>query len=96
LAPQFVTLLGAAYTFRNDAAVALFGSYTFEGPATLNGTSAPDSTRRVVLVSVSGAYPLTDHFRMQASLFLNPPLSGFGLDQTATAGLALTLLWGWS
>jgi hypothetical protein len=95
LAPQFSTLVGAAYTFDNDASVALFGSYTFEGLATLNRAPAPDSARRVVLVSVSGAYPLSDHFRMQASLFLDPPLSGLGLDQTATAGMTLTLLWGW-
>jgi hypothetical protein len=96
LAPQFVTLLGVAYTFRNDLALALFGSYTLEGTATLDGAPAPDSARRVALVSISGAYPLTGHLRVQASLFLNPPLSGFGLNQTATTGLTMTFLWGWS
>jgi hypothetical protein len=96
LAPQFVTLLGAAYTFSNDASAALFGSYTLEGTATLNGAPASESARRVALVSVSGAYPITDHLRVQASLFINPPLSGFGLDQTATGGFTLTVLWGWS
>ena len=82
LAPQLVTLLGAAYTFPNDASVALFGSYTLEGTATLDGAPAPDSARRIALVSVAGLYPLSDRFRVQASLFLNPPLSGFGLNQT--------------
>jgi hypothetical protein len=96
LAPQFVTLLGSAYTFRNDASVALFGSYTFEGTATLDGAPAPDSARRIMLVSVSGAYPVTDRLRAQASFFLNPPISGFGLNQTSTTGLTLTVLWGWS
>ncbi len=96
LAPQFVTLAGAAYTFDNDASVALFGSYTLEGTATLNGVAAPDSARRVALVSVSGVYPLTDRFRIRASLFLNPPLSGLGQNQTATTGLTLGIVWGWS
>ena len=96
LAPQLVTLLGAAYTFDNDASVALFGSYTLEGTATLNGAPAPDSARRVALVSVSGVYPLTDRLRLRASLFLNPPLSGLGQNQTATTGLTLGVLWGWS
>jgi hypothetical protein len=96
LAPQLVTLVGTAYTFRNDASLALFGSYTFEGTATLNGAPAPDSARQIALVSVSGAYPLSDRFRVQASVFLNPPISGLGLNQTAAAGLTLTLLWGWS
>ena len=96
LAPQFVTLVGSAYTFPSDASVALFGSYTFEGTASLNGASAPDSARHIALVSVSGAYPLSDRLRLQGSLFLNPPISGLGLDQTATTGLTLTLIWGWS
>ncbi len=96
LALQFVTLVGAAYTFPSEASVALFASYTVEGTATLNGAPAPDSARSMTVVSLSGGYPLTDHFRMQGSLFVNPPLTGFGLDQTATAGLTLTLVWGWS
>ncbi len=96
LAPQFVTLVGTAYTFSNDASLALFGSYTLEGTATLNGAPAPDSARRIAVVSVSGAYAFSDHFRAQASLFINPPVSGLGLDQTAAMGLTLTFLWGWS
>lgn len=95
LAPQFVTLVGAAYTLANDASVALFGSYTLEGTASLDGAPAPDSPRRVALVSISGSYPVSDRFRVQGSLFLNPPISGMGLDQTAATGVTLTFLWGW-
>jgi hypothetical protein len=96
LAPQFTTLVGTAYTFNNDASVALFGSYTLEGTATLNGGPAPDSAKRVALLSISGVYPLTDRFRLRASLFLNPPISGLGQNQTATTGLTLGLVWGWT
>jgi hypothetical protein len=96
LAPQFVSLLGAAYTFQNDASVALFGSYTLEGSATLDGTTAPASARRIALVSVSGLYPLSERLRIQSSIFLNPPLDGLGRNQTATTGLTITLVWSFS
>lgn len=96
LAPQFVTLLGTAYTFKNDASVALFGSYTLEGTATLDGAPATASARRIAVVSVSGGYPFTDHFRAFGGLYLDPPLSGLGRNQTAATGLTLTLVWGWS
>jgi hypothetical protein len=93
LAPQLVTLLGAAYVFNSDVSVALFGSYTFEGTATLDGASAPDSARRVAVVSLASAYPLSDRFRIQGSLFTNPPISALGRNQTATTGLTFTFLW---
>jgi hypothetical protein len=96
LAPQLVTLLGVAYTFDNDASVALFGSYTFEATATLDSGAAPDSARRALLLSVSGVYPLSDRLRLRASPFFNPPLSGTGQNQTATVGLTLGILWSWS
>jgi hypothetical protein len=93
LAPQFVTLLGTAYSFDDDASVALFGSYTFEGTATLDGGPAAASARRIAVLSLAGAYPLSDHFRIQASAFTNPPISSLGRNQTATTGLTFTFLW---
>ena len=96
LKPQFVTLVGVAYTLPSDASIALFGSYTLEGTATLDGAPAPDSARRVALLSVSGLYPLSDRLRIQASVFLDPPLSGLGQNQTATLGLTATIVWSWS
>ena len=96
LAPQWVTLAGVAYTFSNDASVALFGSYTLEATATLNGAPAPSSAKRIALITLSGVYPITDRFRLRASVFVNPPLDGLGQNQTATVGLTLGTLWGWS
>jgi len=96
LAPQWITLAGGGYVWGNEAAVALFGSYTIEGSPSINGTAQPDSGRRAVLVSVSGIYPVRDNLRLQASLFANSPFSGFGAGQTATAGLTFTLIWSFS
>jgi hypothetical protein len=95
LAPQWTTLLGAGYVFSNDAALALYGSYTLEGSPTINGASLPNSSRSVALVGLSGVYPILERLRLQASLFLNPPLSGFGAGQTATTGVTFTVIWSW-
>jgi hypothetical protein len=93
LAPQWITLAGGGYVFDRGAAVALFGSYSLEGSPSVNGVSQPSSGRRVLLVSVSGFYPLRDNLRLQASLFMNPPISGFGAGQTATLGATFTFIW---
>ena len=96
LAPQWVTLVGGAYSFRNETSIALFGSYTVEGHAVVNGSAAPFSSRNVALVTLSGARPLSDSWRVQGGVFMNPPLSGLGRNQTSTAGFTFTLIWSWS
>jgi len=72
LAPQWVTLLGASYAFRNEAAVALSASYTFEGDAIINGATSPGSRKAVAVVSVSGAYPLSDRLSSARELLFEP------------------------
>jgi hypothetical protein len=96
LSPQLTTLLGAAFVFDTQAAVAVLASYTLEGEAHIGGIAAAGSARRVALLSLSGVYPLSEAWRVQASLFTNPPLSGLGRNQPATTGLTLTLLRSWS
>jgi hypothetical protein len=94
-APQWVTLAGAGYVFNNEAGLALFGSYTLEGVASIGGAPQPDSAVRALLVSLSGFYPVTDRLRLQGSFFMNPPISGLGAGQTAATGLTLTVIWSW-
>jgi hypothetical protein len=96
LAPQWITLAGGGYVFNNEAAVALFGSYSIEGNPSINGTTQTNGGKRALVLSVSGAYPVRENLRLQASLFSNPPFSGLGAGQTATAGLTFTLIWSWS
>jgi hypothetical protein len=93
---QFVTLVGGAYSFRDESSVALFGSYTVEGQATVDGVPQQGSARRVALVALSGAHPLWRSWRLQGGLYVNPPLSGLGRNQTATYGLTFTLIRSWS
>jgi hypothetical protein len=96
LAPQVTLLAAAAYTFPNDMALALSASYAFEGDATLDGATVPESSRRATVVTVSGFWPVTDTWRLLGGLYLDPPLDGFGRNQPAVGGLTLTVIRSWS
>ena len=96
LGPQLTTLFGAAYTFKNEAAVALSLTYTLESAATINGIEAPGSARHVANVGASGIYPLSDTLRLQGGLYFNPPLAPFGRNQPTTAGMTIGVVRSWS
>lgn len=92
---QFTGLAAAAYAFGNDAGIALLASYAVEGSATINGAEDPATARRVLQVALAGVYPLTDRWRLQGSMFFNPPLSGFGRNQPSLAGTSLAVVRSW-
>ncbi len=96
LGPQLSTLFGAAYTFPNEAAVALSLTYTLESAATIDGVTAEGSARHVANVGASGIFPLSDTLRLQGGLYFNPPLAPFGRNQPTTAGLTLGIVRSWS
>lgn len=93
-----VTLLAAgAYTFDNGAAMALSASYAFEGDATLSGgSSVPDSSRRLTTLTLSLLWPLGDWWRLTGGIYVEPPLSGAGRNETSASGLTLTVIRSWS
>jgi hypothetical protein len=92
-----VTLLAAgAYTFDSDAALGLSASYAFEGDATSGGADVPGSFKRVTTVTLSGLWPVSDTWRLQGGLYLNPPVTSFGANQLTVMGLTYTLIRSWS
>jgi hypothetical protein len=93
-----VTLLAAgAYTFDNDAALALSASYALEGDATnSDGTAVPESSKRLTTVSLSLLWPIGDLWRVFGGLYVEPPISGFGTNQPSVSGLTLTIIRSWS
>lgn len=95
LAPQGTALAAVAYTFANDVAVALSGSYSFEGDATLDGVQSAGTSRKLLTLSVSGVAPLGDVWRLQGAVLDNPPLSQAGMNQPSDVGLSLTLVRSW-
>jgi hypothetical protein len=93
-----VTVLGAgAYTFSNDAALALAVSYAFEGDATTaGGVHVPSSSKRVTTATVSVLWPLRSGWRLLGGVLLNPPIDNLGSNQPATGGFTLTVIRSWS
>jgi hypothetical protein len=96
LAPQGSLVFAAAYVFRNEAVMGLSVAWNAEGNATINGASTPNSGRRQTLVSLLAAVPVTDHWRINASLFATPPWKGWSFDQAASLGLNLVVIRSWS
>ncbi|HTR51857.1 MAG TPA: hypothetical protein VMJ10_14175 [Kofleriaceae bacterium] len=96
LASQWTALLLAAYTFHSEAAVALSGSFTAEGDATIDGMTEPGSKRRLVAISASGAMPVSDRLRLQGAITIDPPASSFGVNQpSAGIGVTATVIYAW-
>lgn len=91
-----VTLLAAlAYTFPNDAGLALSGSYVFEGDASSSQGTLPQSAKSVTTFTLAGLWPLTDAWRVIGSLYLNPPFDSFGSNQLADVGLGAGVIRSW-
>jgi hypothetical protein len=95
LAAQWTLLAATAYTFPNDAAVAMILSYTTEGNPEINGVTR-DATRRMPLFGAAGLYPLSDTWRVQGGLYLTPPISQLGRNTPAIMEMVLSLLRSWS
>jgi hypothetical protein len=91
-------LASTAYTFPNDAALAVLASYAVEGTPEVappvNGALL--TPRRMPLFGLVGLHPFTDSWRLQGGLFLTPPISSFGQATTAQVEFVLALLRSWS
>ncbi|MGH7438727.1 MAG: hypothetical protein ACRENE_23820 [Polyangiaceae bacterium] len=92
---QWTILAALAYTFDNDAALALSVSQVIEGDASINGEDAPRTGRRLATVTLSGVLPVGDAVRLQAAVFDNPPVPVLGANQTADVGLLFTAVRSW-
>jgi hypothetical protein len=93
LPAQWTLLASTAYTFPNDAAIAVIASYAVEASGEVNGV---DATRRMPLFGMVGLYPFTDAWRLQGGLFLTPPISSLGQNTPAQLEFVLSLLRSWS
>jgi hypothetical protein len=96
LAPQGSVIVAGAYVFRNEAVIGLSVATTTEGNAVINGVTALNSGRRQTLLSILGAFPVTDAWRLQGSVFVTPPWTGVSYDQAASVGVNLVVVRSWS
>jgi len=95
LGTQVTFLAAGAYTFPNDAAVALSASYAFEGDGTIGGADVPGSGKSVTVVTASGLWPLADTWRLLGGVFADPPIDGLGNNQPAQVGVTFTAIRSW-
>jgi hypothetical protein len=56
----------------------------------------PASGRTSAQFGAAIAAPVANDWRVQGSLFSNPPFDGFGRNQPATLGATFMLIWSWS
>ncbi|HEX6765883.1 MAG TPA: transporter [Polyangiaceae bacterium] len=92
LGAELSALLGVAYTVSHDTSVAFFGTYGYEGNAAVDGEEAPDTARRRLRLSLSASHSFLDEWRLQGSLFGDPPIDGVGKNQIASLGGTVTLI----
>lgn len=93
LAPQWSLLGAGAYVFESGASVALSALYAVEGDATVDGRSAPQSSRRWLRGSVAASLPIDDAWSLLGSVFANPPVSSLGVNQTTVVGASFGAKW---
>jgi hypothetical protein len=96
LAAQWTFLSSLAYTFPNEAALALSGSYAIEGDALINGVENIGTAHRLPTLTFSGVLPLSDSWRVQGAIYDNLQITPLGLNQPAGAGLLLTVVHSWT
>jgi|SRR5580704_5818797 hypothetical protein len=95
LGTQFTFLVAGAYTFENDAALALSASYAFEGDGTIGGVDAPGSSKSLTVVTASGLWPLNGVCRLLGGVFVDPPVGALGSNQPTQVGLSFTAIRSW-
>lgn len=90
------TFLGAvAYTFPNAAALALSGSYVFEGDASNAQGTIPGSSKSATTLTLSGVWPLSGVWRLIGATYVNPPIDSLGSNQPAAAGVTAGVIRSW-
>jgi hypothetical protein len=96
LGAQWSAMAAAAYTFSNDAALAIVAAYSFEGNTEADGVESPESSRRIPQLTIAGLYPWSDHWRLQGAVFAAPPVSQLGKNTPASLGMLLGVVRSWS
>jgi hypothetical protein len=92
LAPEYTLLGSLAYATHNGASASLGATYAIEGNGNIAGQVVPDSNRRLLTMTLSGLWSLTEKLRTFASSSLNPPFSSWGANRTVAAGITLGML----
>ena len=87
------SILGAlGYSFPNDVGIAGSLAYTLEGNSSLDGATVPHTNQALLEATAAVSMPLGQSARLQAALFVTPPLDGAGRNRHAETGASLSLI----
>lgn len=92
LGTQWMGLFAVGYTMREETAAAFVLTYTHEGDARIDGQVVPETASSRLRLSLSASSTVSDSWRLQGSVFLDPPLDGLGRNQPSTVGATLGLI----
>lgn len=96
---RFTTLVAVGYAFANQVGVAAFANVVRGGGASAAAAASAgaDLDTRVAIASAgfAGLVPIDESWRLQGTLALDVPLSGWGRNQPATVGLGTSLVRVW-
>ena len=95
LGAQWTLIAAGAYAFDSEIALAASVAYSLEGDASIDGIEQPRTGRRLMTLTASTVVPLSDAIRLQGAVFLSPPGSSLGANQSALAGVSLMAVYAW-
>jgi hypothetical protein len=94
-APRLSALLAGGYTFGHDVTVGAFASWLRQGDARDAGTAIANSSIALVTAGGALALPFWQSWRLQATLFTDLPLAGWGRNQTVGYGGTVAIIRFW-
>jgi hypothetical protein len=94
-APRVSALLSGGYTFGHDVTVGAFASAWRHGDT--HAANGPIASSGVSLVTAGGALalPFWQSWRLQATMFTDLPIPGWGRNQTAGFGATAAIIRSW-
>jgi Putative MetA-pathway of phenol degradation len=95
LGPSFNAFTALGYSFEAGPVAAVSASYTGTLDAQADGQDEPSSARTQLRFALSGGYSIDDHWRLQASVFGDPPAAHFGQNQPAGVGASAVIFRVW-
>jgi hypothetical protein len=85
--------LAVGWAFDEGGAVAVTASSLLSLPSLINGVLVKDTLQSRTSVGVSGAFPLTEDWRLQGSLVTQLP---FGANEPLSTSLSVLLMRTWT
>jgi hypothetical protein len=94
-APRLTGVLSGGYTFGHDITVGAFASLLRQGDAHDPNGAIANSSLALVTAGAAGALPFWQWWRLQASLFSDVPIAGWGRNQTVGRGVTVAIIRFW-